>query len=135
MPDILAYSKTSHDIRITAYSVYLDEQSTPKDNTYIWAYHINIENLSEISVQLKTRHWKITNSYGQTHEVHGDGVVGETPTISHGQGYEYTSGVSLSTPSGIMVGIYKMETECGKIIEVSIPAFSLDSPHETATLN
>lgn len=135
MSRIFSYSETTHDIRVTVYSIYLDGQSTPKQNQYIWAYHVRIENLGDETVHLKTRHWKITDTYGQTHEVNGAGVVGELPIIKPGEEYEYTSGVPLTAPSGVMIGFYKMQKESGEIIDVFVPPFSLDSPHETISVN
>ena len=91
---------------------------------------MRIDNLSDERVQLRTRHWLITNAKGMTEEVKGVGVVGEQPVLEPGERFEYTSGAPLSTPSGMMVGRYGMETATGARFEVDIPAFSLDSPHE-----
>ena len=124
------YSATTRHIHIDVEPAYLDEQSSPQDNHYLWAYTIRIENLGREIVQLKTRYWKITNAIGQVQEVRGEGVVGEQPVLNPGDSFEYTSGVPLSTPSGIMVGAYVMETEAGESFTVEIPAFSLDSPFD-----
>jgi len=86
-------------------------------------------------VQLLNRHWRITDSMGRMQEVHGAGVVGEQPTLEPGESFEYTSGTPLSTPSGIMVGTYEMESTAGRRFDVEIPAFSLDSPHQPVQLN
>jgi ApaG protein len=86
-------------------------------------------------VQLRTRHWRITDATGRTEEVRGPGVVGKTPVLEPGESFSYTSGCPLSTPSGIMVGSYQMTTEDGGRIEVAIPAFSLDSPHTSRSVN
>ena len=72
---------------------------------------------------------------GRQQEVKGPGVVGEQPTLRPGDVYEYTSGTPLSTPSGIMVGSYEMESEEGVRFEVEIPALSLDSPYDYASVN
>lgn len=129
------YTQTTRNIRITVYPIYLDGQSSPQENQYVWAYHVIIENTGGETVHLKTRHWRITNSYGQTQEINGDGVVGEQPVIEPGEVFEYTSGVPLSTPSGIMVGFYRMETSTGEMLDIPVPAFSLDSPYEVVSLN
>ena len=81
-------------------------------------------------IRLRSRHWRITDRNGQVQEVRGEGVVGEQPVLNPGDSFEYTSGVPLSTPSGIMVGAYVMETEAGESFTVEIPAFSLDSPFD-----
>jgi ApaG protein len=86
-------------------------------------------------VQLLTRHWRITDSNGNVQEVRGEGVVGEQPVLEPGSSFEYTSGTPLPTPSGIMVGTYQMASQGGSRFDVEIPAFSLDSPHQTVRLH
>ncbi len=130
MMDSSTYAQTTAAIKITVEPFYLEEQSEPDDNHFVWAYHIRIENNGQKTVQLMTRHWQITDSLGNIQEVQGDGVVGEQPVLTPGESFEYTSGTPLGTPSGIMVGTYQMETESGDRFDVDIPAFSLDSPHQ-----
>ena len=129
------YSETTKSIRVTVVPVFLDEHSSPEDAKYVWAYEVRIENLGDETVQLINRHWSITNSLGQTETVRGPGVVGEQPILKPGEYFEYTSGAPLSTPSGLMVGTYQMEDNDGKVFDVSIPAFSLDSPHQPVQVN
>lgn len=129
------YTRTTHDITITVNPVYLEDQSSPGDNHYVWAYRVRIENHRDQTVQLLRRHWKITDAMGRMQEVQGAGVVGEQPVLQPGDSYEYTSGTPLPTPSGIMVGRYQMEAEGGDRFDVDIPAFSLDSPHESVRYN
>ena len=129
------YSETTKAIRVTVEPTYLEEQSSPADNQYVWAYHVLIENTGGGNVQLLTRHWRITDSFGRIQEVRGAGVVGEQPVLSPGQSFEYTSGTPLPTPSGIMVGSYGMQADTGERFDVAIPAFSLDSPHQPVQLN
>ncbi|MBK1698894.1 Co2+/Mg2+ efflux protein ApaG [Rhodovibrio salinarum] len=129
------YSHTSQDIRITVEPYYLDDQSSPSDDHYVWAYHVKIENVGEVAVQLINRYWRITDANGQIQEVRGSGVVGKQPVLDPGESFEYTSGTPLGTPSGIMVGSYEMETRSGERFDVEIPAFSLDSPHQPVQLN
>ena len=117
-------------IRVSVEPNYVENQSAPEDRRYVWAYTVRIDNDSRETVQLKTRYWRITDAMGQTEEVWGEGVVGQQPVIRPGEGFEYTSGAPLATPSGLMVGRYGMETVDGVAFEVDIPAFSLDSPHE-----
>lgn len=124
------YQETTHGIRVSVESLFLDEKSDPGQNRYVWAYHVVIENRSNQAVQLLTRCWRITDAAGAVQEVRGDGVVGEQPVLVPGDSYEYTSGTPLGTPSGIMSGTYQMETETGERIDIAVPAFSLDSPHE-----
>lgn len=129
------YSATTRGITVTVKPTFLEDQSQPSERYFVWAYHVRIENNGSYAVQLRTRHWRITDGAGRLQEVKGDGVVGEQPTLSPGQAFEYTSGCPLGTPSGIMVGSYQMLTASGEAFDVAIPAFSLDSPHETPRLN
>lgn len=129
------YNETTRGITVMVDPVYLDDQSSPPDSHYVWAYRVRIENHSDETVQLKSRHWMITDAMGRVQEVRGAGVVGEQPVLQPGEVFEYTSGTPLSTPSGIMAGEYQMESEDGEKFDVAIPAFSLDSPHETLRLN
>ncbi len=129
------YSCTSYAVRVTVHSIYLENQSIPEESQFMWAYHVRIENLSNESLHLKRRFWKITDALGRTEEIWGDGVVGEQPNLGPGETFEYTSGTPLSTSSGIMVGFYVMEKENGERIEINIPAFSLDSPHNTFSIH
>ena len=123
------YRATTRGIQITVTPRFLAERSSAEDDRYFWAYTIEIVNAGPITVQLKKRHWKITDARGQMQEVRGPGVVGEQPTLAPGERFEYTSGVPLTTPTGLMVGSYEMQSESGERFEVAVPAFSLDSPH------
>jgi ApaG protein len=129
------YSEITRDIRITVRPFYLEDQSSPEEMHFVWAYHVRIENQGGDTVQLRNRYWRITDSLGRVQEVRGAGVVGEQPVLRPGEAFEYTSGTPLATPSGIMVGTYQMESEKGELFEVKIPAFSLDSPHQAIRLN
>ena len=123
------YNCTTRLIKITADPVFLDDESHPEDNYYVWAYTIVIENTGSEVVQLLNRYWMITDAYGQVREVRGPGVVGEQPVLQPGDSFEYTSGTPLSTATGIMAGSYEMTTKTGEKFEVEIPAFSLDCPY------
>ena len=129
------YSEITRDIRITVRPFYLEDQSSPEEMHFVWAYHVRIENQGADTVQLRNRYWRITDSLGRVQEVRGAGVVGEQPVLKPGEAFEYTSGTPLTTPSGIMVGTYQMESEKGELFDVRIPAFSLDSPHQAIRLN
>lgn len=124
-----AYCEVTRGISITVEPDYLEDESEPSENHYVWMYTIRIDNGSDAIVQLKDRHWVITDASGRRVEVVGEGVVGEQPVIEPGGVYEYTSGCPLPTPSGLMFGHYGMETAHGESFEAQIPAFSLDSPH------
>ena len=129
------YRTVTRNIEVTVTPRFLSERSSPANGYYFWAYTIDIANLRTETVQLKTRHWKITDALGRLQEVKGPGVVGEEPTLKPGGSYEYTSGVPLPTPSGFMVGTYGMITTDGEHFDIDIPAFSLDSSYAERTIN
>jgi ApaG protein len=129
------YEQTTRAIKVVVKPMFLEDQSSPADNHYVWAYHVRIENRGAETVQLRRRHWRITDARGRLQEVRGPGVVGEQPVLNPGEAFEYMSGTPLPTPSGIMVGSYEMETRDGATFEVAIPAFSLDSPHQAVQIN
>ena len=130
------YSETTRSIKVTVKPFYLEDQSSPAEDHYFWAYHVRIENRGGETVQLRRRHWKITDGRGHVEEVGpAPGVVGEQPVLAPGESFEYTSGTPLPTPSGIMVGRYEMETKDGESFWIRVPAFSLDSPHQAVRLN
>ncbi len=130
-----AYEATTRGIRIRVEPRYLDDQSSPEDSHFVWSYAVEINNDGKETVQLKMRTWRITDGLGRTEEVRGPGVVGQTPTIPPGGSFNYTSGCPLKTPQGIMVGSYQMADEGGKLFDVAIPAFSLDSPYTQRSMN
>jgi ApaG protein len=107
---------------------YLAEQSEPARGRWFWAYHIRIENASERTVQLLTRHWIITDGRGARHTVEGEGVVGEQPVIAPGGSFDYVSGCPLTTPTGSMQGSYLMVDDSGTTFHAAIPKFALTAP-------
>lgn len=129
------YRAVTNGVQVTVEPRFVAEESQPDDGRWFWAYQIEILNLGGEDVRLRARHWRITDATGRTQEVRGAGVVGEQPLLKPGQSFTYTSGCPLPTPSGIMVGSYRMEGEDGAEFDVAIPAFSLDSPDEARTLN
>jgi ApaG protein len=129
------YKALTENIHVTVRPEYLESQSRPDENRFMWAYTIAVENHGVETITLLTRHWIITDGLGRRQDVRGDGVVGEQPTLRPGQRFEYTSGCPLATPSGMMVGSYGMITATGRPLEVAIPAFSLDSPHDHHSVN
>ena len=129
------YSETTRGITVSVTPFYLEDQSSPGNNHYVWAYRVRIDNRSTETVQLLRRRWTITDALGRTQEVQGAGVVGEQPRLEPGQAFEYTSGTPLATSSGIMVGAYLMESDSGERFDIAIPAFSLDTPNQTIRYN
>lgn len=129
------YSKETRGVRITVSPTFLAEQSSPSEQHYVWAYHVEISNQGSATVQLMTRSWRITDARGETQRVDGPGVVGEQPVLRSGETFSYTSGCPLQTPSGFMVGSYRMVTAEGEAFDAEIPAFSLDSPYAPSSVN
>lgn len=129
------YRAVTRNIEIKVIPRFLAERSSPENGHFFWTYTIEISNLGQETVQLKTRVWQITDAQGRVQEVRGAGVVGEEPVIEPGKSFEYTSGVPLPTPSGFMVGTYGMVTSDGEHFDVDIPAFSLDYSRGARTLN
>jgi ApaG protein len=129
------YRAVTRNIEVTVTPRFLTDRSSPEKSYYFWAYEIEIANRGTETVQLKTRHWQITDANGRLQEVRGAGVVGETPVLEPGKSFEYTSGVPLPTPSGFMRGSYGMVTTDGEGFDIEIPAFSLDSAHAARTIN
>jgi ApaG protein len=128
------YKAVTRDIAVTVSPRFLPEESSVEKG-YFWAYTIEISNRGRTTVQLKTRHWRITDAFGRLKEVRGPGVVGKEPVLEPGDSFAYTSGVPLPTPSGFMVGTYSMVTPEGERFDIAIPAFSLDSPDAKRTMN
>ena len=129
------YRATTLGIEVSVTPRFLPERSSDAESYYFWAYTIGIVNNGARTVQLKTRHWRITDGNGRLQEVRGPGVVGEEPVLRPGEAYEYTSGVPLQTPSGFMRGSYGMVSEDGERFDIEVPAFSLDSPDSKRVIN
>jgi ApaG protein len=129
------YEAITHQVKVTVEPTFDPERSDPDERRYFWRYAIEIVNLGDNPVTLIERHWRITDANGRQQEVRGPGVVGEQPTIAPGKSFRYTSGCPLTTPSGLMVGEYRMVDREGRSFEVSIPAFSLDFPEAKRVLN
>ena len=107
---------------------YLDDQSAPAQNRYVFAYTVRIRNRGEVPAQLLSRHWIITDANGHTEEVRGDGVIGEQPRLKPGEEFEYTSGAVLETVVGTMRGSYHWMADDGARFDAPIPQFTLSIP-------
>jgi ApaG protein len=129
------YRAVTRSIEVSVTPQYVADQSAPDQGHFFWAYTIEITNQGAETVQLKTRHWRITDAHGRLQEVRGAGVVGEQPVLEPGQSFKYTSGVPLPTASGFMAGSYGMVSAAGETFDIEIPAFSLDSPDLKRTVN
>lgn len=129
------YRAVTRRIEVTVEPHFMPERSSAEHSHYFWSYTIVITNSGNETVQLRRRHWIITDASGRQQEVRGEGVVGEQPVLAPGERFEYTSGVPLSTASGFMTGRYQMVSESGEKFEIDVPTFSLDSPQGKRVLN
>lgn len=109
-------------------SIYVESQSIPEEERFVFAYTVTIRNLGRFNVQLLGRYWLITNSNGRQTEVQGEGVIGEQPLILPGNEFHYTSGAILETPIGTMEGHYEMVAHDGESFRVPVPVFRLAIP-------
>ncbi len=116
------------DIHIHVATDYVDDQSEPDADRYVFAYTITISNQGSVPATLMSRHWVITDANGKVQEVNGDGVVGEQPHLNPGEQFRYSSGAVLETPVGAMQGLYRMETDCGARFDAPIAPFTLAVP-------
>ena len=116
------------EIGIEVVTDYVDEQSEPSSDRYVFAYTITIRNNGDVPARLISRHWIITDANGKVQEVSGDGVVGEQPHLSPGEEFRYSSGAVLETPVGAMQGLYRMEADNGMNFDAPIAPFTLAVP-------
>ena len=123
------YEAVTRGIRVAVTPRFVSEESSPEEGKFFFAYTVEITNLGEERVQLRSRYWRIVDGQGQLQEVRGLGVVGKQPVLGPGESFSYTSGCPLTTPDGTMEGRYTMVTAAGETFQATIPAFSLDSPH------
>ena len=119
---------SDYALEISVATQFLDEQSDPDGERYVFAYTIRIRNLGRLPAQLLDRHWVITDGNGKVEEVRGEGVVGEQPRLEPGEAFTYTSGAVLETAVGSMQGSYHMSGDDGTEFEAPIPAFTLAVP-------
>jgi ApaG protein len=128
MKQLFQHAAMSGGITVRVAVNFLPEQSRIDAGKWFWVYHIRIENDSDQTVQLLTRHWRITDGNGDVDFVEGDGVVGEQPVLKPGRSHDYVSGCPLPTPFGSMEGYYTFRLEDGDLMEAAIPFFPLAAP-------
>lgn len=122
-------SRSSNPIDIQVETAYVEEQSRPEQDRYVFAYTITITNCGTLAAKLLSRHWIITDANSKVQEVRGEGVVGEQPHLQPGESYTYTSAAMLETPVGCMEGSYQMVADDGTHFDAPIPVFNLSTPH------
>ena len=117
-----------YEVTVVPKSTYVEDQSDPAKNQYVFAYTITLTNTGNVPVQLVSRHWGITDANSKVIEGKGLGVVGQQPQLKPGESFEYTSGTHLETAVGTMRGTYQMVAEDGKEFDAPIPPFTLSVP-------
>jgi ApaG protein len=120
--------QTENQIIIDVETDYIEGESSPEEDRYVFSYTITIRNDGNAPAKLLTRHWVITDANGHVQEVKGEGVVGEQPHLNPGEGFKYTSGTILETPVGVMQGSYQMVTDEGEEFDATIDPFRLSIP-------
>ena len=120
--------KIHYHITVAAQAFFLEEQSNPERDRYVFAYTVLVQNQGNIAAKLLSRHWIITDANGKVEEVRGEGVVGEQPYLRPGEGFQYTSGAILETAVGSMKGSYQMLADDGVTFDADIPPFVLSIP-------
>ncbi len=116
-------------IRVNVVSQYAPERSRPAEQEWFFLYTITITNEGQEPVQLRSRHWIITDGAGHIEEVKGPGVIGQQPVLASGESFTYTSGCPLPTPFGLMEGTYQMTAHTGETFDVKISPFTLSEPY------
>ena len=129
------YKAITGDVQVEVQTEYQPDRSSPEKGHHVWTYHVEICNLGQNDIQLRSRYWRIVDGHGRVQEVRGRGVVGEEPLIEAGECFSYSSGCPLDSESGFMSGHYEMETRDGSKFDVIVPTFSLDIPDRTIILN
>jgi len=121
-------SSNRYEINVVSKATYIEDQSDPSKDEYVFAYTITISNTGSVPAKLVSRHWIITDANGKVLEVKGLGVIGQQPLLKPGESFEYTSGTHLATAVGTMHGTYQMVAEDGQQFDAPIPSFTLSVP-------
>lgn len=119
---------SKYQIKINVETNYIEEESSPEQDHYVFSYTVTISNTGEEGAKLLSRHWIITDADGHIQEVRGKGVIGQQPHLKPGESYTYTSGTMLETAIGFMQGDYEMLSDNKTKFNAGISAFRLAVP-------
>ena len=128
MRGLIVGESRKYEVTVVPKAIYVEDQSDPSKNQYVFAYTITVTNTGSVAAQLVSRHWTITDANNKVIDVKGLGVVGQQPLLQPGESFEYTSGTHLETAVGTMRGTYQMVAEDGQHFDASIPLFTLSVP-------
>ena len=115
----------THGIRVEVLSRHSPENSRPRQGEWVFEYTVRITNQGTETVQLRSRHWIITDASDHIEEVKGPGVVGQQPVLAPGESFKYSSWCPLKTPTGTMRGAYQMVRTSGEQFDIEIAPFAL----------
>ena len=118
----------NYKINVVVGTQYIEAESNPEADRYVFAYTIQIQNQGNIAAKLLSRHWIITDANNRIQEVKGKGVIGEQPYLKPGESFQYTSGTMMETPVGSMQGTYQMVADDQHHFDAIIEPFTLALP-------
>ncbi len=121
-------NSTDDAIEVDVDTLYVESESDPDKERYVFAYTVTIRNVGDVPAKLISRHWVIRDGNGKVEEIQAEGVVGEQPHLKPGEGFQYTSGTMLKTPMGVMGGNYTLVTDEGSEFKAPIKEFLLTTP-------
>jgi ApaG protein len=110
MQSVSVADSKRYEITVAPKAIYVEDQSDPSKDQYVFAYTITLTNTGTVPAQLISRHWLITDANSKVMEVKGLGVIGQQPLLKPGESFEYSSGTHLETAVGTMRGTYQMIT-------------------------
>jgi ApaG protein len=126
--DDFSSEAVTRNIRVHVEPQFDPHRSQPANRQWFFLYTVTIENQGTETVQLRSRHWVITDGAGRVEEVRGPGVIGEQPVLAPGESFRYTSGCPLRTNVGKMEGSYQMVADSGESFDIAIAPFTLCAP-------
>jgi len=133
--DSPVYQTRTRDILVRVVASYAPEQSDPEAGEFIWIYTVEIENHGQLTIDVTSHRWTVTDAKNRTQQTSGEGVAGEQPELRPGEAFRYSQTAALATASGSMRGAFHLVTETGDAFEAEIPEFSLHLPGAGRVVN
>ena len=107
--------------------LYLPGMHAPSDWPHPFAYYIKVTNLSDQKLRILGRKWVIEEDGNPVLVVEGDGVVGQTPELSHGDEFSYNSHHFIRRNSRVNGTLFAV-TENDQPVYARVPRFKLKAP-------